>query len=98
MYFATVSNILHIPAYFFSKISYDLYNWEVLENKNCELRVTEMMLDNLAVLLAFGRERRRGVETEVGQELDLQGCLQNAKSLGKSHRRIIQKMPEDGQT
>lgn len=57
-----------------------------------------MMLDNLAVLLAFGRERNQGVETEVDQELDLQGCLQNAKSLGKSRRMIIWKMPEDGQT
>lgn len=57
-----------------------------------------MMLNNLAVLLAFGRERNQGVETEVEQELDLPGFLQNAKSLGKSNRMIIWKVPEDRQT
>lgn len=57
-----------------------------------------MMLDSLAVLLAFDRERNRGVETEVGQELDLPGSLQNASALGKSKRMRIWKMPEHGQT
>lgn len=57
-----------------------------------------MMLDSLAVLLAFDRERKRGVETEGGQERDLPGCLQNARSLGKSYRMVIWKMPDRGQT
>lgn len=43
------------------------------------------MLDSLTVLFAFDRERNWGVETEVEQELDLPGCLQNAKPLGKSN-------------
>ena len=57
------------------------------------------MLDSLIVLFAFDRERNWGVETEVEQELDLQGCEQNVKPLGKSNNRIVSwKMPEDGRT
>ena len=57
-----------------------------------------MMLHSLVALLASDRERNQGAETEVEQELDLPGCLQNARSLGKSNRMIIWKMPEYGQT
>lgn len=39
-----------------------------------------------------------GIETEVEQELDLPGCLKNAKPLGRSNRIVVWKMPEDGQT
>lgn len=57
------------------------------------------MLDSLTALFVFDREKNWGVETEIEQELDLQGCEQNVKPLGKSNNRmVIWKMPEDGRT